>query len=302
VHVDHYLWNNPKTWLKGAVQMSANAKSGPAVAPVGQALDIVAAEVGCSTGKGQLDCLRDVSIFDIQTANFNSTYNTWFSPVIDEITRYSDYASRFAAGNYASQVPLLTGNSDGEGVVFSLVYGGENGNFSQWINTFDADVAYITDQALEDAYDPADYASVSAMSGTQYGDARFICPVDYLLDMRSASQDTWAYRFFGNYNNVVGSFVGAPTHGTEIPFFLGGNECFDSLDGVTDAEQALADSTNDWFVSWIKNPSAGPGWNKVQPKAGTLAKVGVPGDELAIGITSTGNYNALCQSVSYSPR
>ncbi|KAJ0162242.1 Para-nitrobenzyl esterase [Colletotrichum tanaceti] len=34
VHVDHYLWNHPDSWLKGAVQMSANAVSGPAFAPV----------------------------------------------------------------------------------------------------------------------------------------------------------------------------------------------------------------------------------------------------------------------------
>lgn len=282
--------------------MSANAESGPAVAPVGQALDVVASEVGCGKGKGQLDCLRAVSILDIQTANFNSTYNTWFTPAIDGVTRYSDYASRFVAGKYASHVPLLTGNSDGEGAVFSVVYGSENSNFSQWINTFDADVAHIPDNMLEAAYDPADYASISLMSGAQYGDARFICPVDYLLDMRSAAQDTWVYRFFGNYSNVVGSFVSAPTHGTEIPFFLGGNECFDSLNNVTASQQALADSMNDWLVAWIKNPSVGPGWQKVTPKSGTLAKIGVPGDELAISVASTAHYNARCQSVCSLPR
>lgn len=280
--------------------MSANVESGPAVAPLGQALDVVAAEVGCGTGEGQLDCLRNVSIYDIQTANFNSTYNTWFTPAIDNITRYPDYASRFDAGKYASYVPLLTGNSDGEGAIFGLVYESENSNFSQWINTFDADVAYISDQALEAAYDPANYASVSAMSGAQYGDARFFCPVDYLLDMRSGTQDTWVYRFFGNYSNVVSSLVSAPTHGTEIPFFLGGNECFDSLDDVTAAQQALADSMNDWFIAWIKNPLSGPGWDKVQPKAGALAKLGVPGNELSISIASTRDYNARCQSVSCS--
>ena len=33
VQVDHYLWNHPATFVKGAVQMSANAMSGPAFAP-----------------------------------------------------------------------------------------------------------------------------------------------------------------------------------------------------------------------------------------------------------------------------
>lgn len=94
--------------------------------------------------------------------------------------------------------------------------------------------------------------------------------------------------------------MSAPTHGTEIPFFLGGNECFDAISNVTEAEQALADYQNDWFVSWIKNPSAGPGWDKVTPKSGTLAKLGVPGNELAIELANTDDYNGRCQSVSHS--
>ncbi|KAI9154856.1 Secreted lipase [Paramyrothecium foliicola] len=301
VQVDHYLWNHPSTWLKGAVEMSANALSGPAYAPKNEALDVVAAEVGCPTGKGQLDCLRNVDVYAFQTANFNSTYNTWFTPVIDDITRHSDYAARFSAGRYASHVPLLTGTSDGEGTIFSLVYGAENSNFSSWINTFNADSAHIPDCALLRAYPADDFASESLRSGTQYGDARFNCPVDYLRDIRSGSQDTWSYRFFGAYDNVVGPPGTAPTHGTEVPFFHGGNECFSALDNVTAAQQALADSIHGWFVQWIKNPAVGPGWDKVSPISGELVKLGVPGDELSLLKGSTADYNARCQKV-YKPR
>lgn len=205
VQVDHYLWNHPDTWLVGAVQMAANAKSGPAVAPVNQALDVVAAEVGCPTGKGQLACLRKVDLYDLQTEKFNATYNTWFTPAVDNITRYQDYESRFAAGKYASHVPLLTGNSDGEGAVFALVYGGENTDFSAWLDTFDADVAGVPKDLLSAAYNASDYETISQMSGAQYGDARFFCPVDYLRDLRSITQDTWTYRFFGDYANVWGT-------------------------------------------------------------------------------------------------
>lgn len=276
--------------------MSANAISGPAYAPVNVGLDAVAAEVGCGTGSGQLDCLRNVSIYDIQTAYFNSTSNTWFTPVIDDITRFSDYAARLAAGNYASHVPLLTGNSNGEGTIFSLVYSAENGNFSTWINTFDADSAHIPDEALLGVYNAADYTSESLMSGTQYGDARFNCPVDYFIDMRSQEQPTWEYRFFGQYDNVVGVPGTAPTHGTEVPFFLGGNECFEKLSNVTEAQQALADSMNDWLVAWIKNPSAGPGWDQVKPINGSLIKLGIPGDELSLVEGTTSEHNGRCQS------
>ncbi|KAF6805732.1 acetylcholinesterase precursor [Colletotrichum sojae] len=301
VQVDHYLWNHPDTFLKGAVQMSANAVSGPGYAPINEALDAVAAEVGCPAGgNSQLDCLREVDVYAFQTANFNSTFNTWFTPVIDDITRHSNYAARFSAGKYASHVPLLTGTSNGEGTIFSLVYGGENTDFASWINTFDADSAHIEDSVLIKAYNASDFASESLRSGAQYGDARFNCAVDYLQDLRSAAQDTWVYRFFGAYDNVVGPPNTAPTHGTEVPFFHGGNECFEALSGVTDEQQKLADSIHDWFVEWIKNPAAGPGWDKVAPESGPLVKLGVPGDELSLIKGTTDEFNARCQAV-YKP-
>ncbi|KAF8857379.1 carboxylesterase [Acephala macrosclerotiorum] len=299
VHVDHYLWNHPNTSLVGAIEMSANAASGPAYAPMNVALDVIAAEVGCGNGTGQLDCLREVDIYDLETTYFNSTANTWFTPVVDNITRWSvaDYVKRFEAGLYPSHVPFMTGNSNGEGTIFSIIYSSEDTNFSSWIRTFDADVAHIPHDVLLNAYNASDYASVSLESGDQYGDARFDCAVDYMIDLRSESQKTWAYRWFGAYDNVVGVAGTAPTHGTEIPFFMGGNECFDELTNVTVAEQALADFTNDWFVSWIKNPSQGPGWAQVQPESGFVMKLGVPGDEEALISALTSDYNEKCQAV-----
>jgi len=300
--VDHYLWNHPQTFLKGAIEMSANAISGPAYAPENVALDVVAAEVGCGKGPGQLECLRKVDMYKFQTAFFNSTTNTWFTPVIDEITRHSNYPARFSAGKYASQVPLLTGTSNGEGTIFSLVYGGENGDFNKWINTFNADSAHIPDDVLKAAYNIANFPSQSAMSGAQYGDARFNCPVDFFQDTRSAKQDTWVYRFFGQYDNIIGVPGTAPTHGTEIPFFLGGNECFKGINTITAAEQALANSMNDMLVKWIKDPKAGPGWDKVTPVSGPMVKLGVPGDELSVIKANTADFNGRCQAVSSALR
>jgi carboxylesterase type B len=300
VQVDHYLWNHPDTFLAGAVQMAANAKSGPAVGPTNEALDLVAKEVGCATGKGQLECLRKVDMYAFQTEAFNATLNTYFTPVVDEKTRYQDYASRFAAGNYASHVPLLTGNSDKEGALFGLVYGSENADFSAWLSTFNADVAEIPKDLIEAAYDIADYSTVSEMSGAQYGDARFFCPVDHFIDMRSETQDTWSYRFLGNYSNLLPLPVAYPTHGAEISFFFGGNGAFAGIEGVTAEQQALADFQNDWFVEFIKNPAAGPGWDKATPRSGPIAKLGVPGNELAVEIGNTADFNARCQTV-YNP-
>lgn len=222
--------------------------------------------------------------------------NTWFTPVIDDITRHSNYSARLAAGQYASHVPLLTGTSNGEGTIFSIVYGAENSNFSSWINSFDADVAHIPDDTLISAYSRLNYSTDALRSGAQYGDARFNCPVDYLLDKRSAQQDTWVYRFFGAYDNVVGPPGTAPTHGTEVPFFHGGNECFEALAGVTEEQQELADDIHAWFVDWIKNPAAGPGWDRVSEEGG-LAKLGVPGDELERIPAKREEFNRICQDV-----
>lgn len=299
--VDHYLWNHPNTWLAGAIEMSANAESGPGYATENVGLEAVMADVANSTGKtlSTLNDLRHVSAYDIETSKFNSTYNTWFAPIVDNITRFSDYPGRFDAGHYPKDLPLIVGNSDQEGKIFSLVYSAENSDFSSWINTFDADLAHIADEDLLASYNESDYESVSLMSGASYGDARFFCPTDYLLDVRASEQPTWIYRWFGNYSNVIGVDGMGSSHGSEVPFFHGGNQCFEALDNVTDEQQALADWMNDWFVAWIKNPAAGPGWDKATPISGPLAKVGVPGNETEVIIGDTSEYNSRCQSVSY---
>ncbi|KAI9925432.1 hypothetical protein MW887_005813 [Aspergillus wentii] len=307
VMVDHYLWNHPDTFIAGAIEMSANAESGPAYAPAGVALaqvaqDIEAAGVtlDCDSANPTLDCLRQVDMYAIQTSNFNSSTNTWFAPVVDNITRFGDYRARFENGQYPRHVPLIVGNSGQEGRLFGYVYGSENTNFSSWINTFDADLAFVPDEELLNAYNISDYSSVSQMSGASYGDARFFCPTDYMIDLRSEAQPTWVYRWFGDYDNVIGIEGIGPSHGSEVPFFHGGNECFEKLSNVTTSEQELADFMNDWLVAWIQNPVAGPGWERASPEDGELAKLGVSGDELAIEIGRTGEYNQRCQEV-YKP-
>ncbi|KAL2825100.1 Alpha/Beta hydrolase protein [Aspergillus pseudoustus] len=307
VHVDHYLWTHPETFLAGAIEMSANAQSGPAVTPSGVGLKQVVQDMldagvslSCTADDYTLDCLREVDTYAFQTTYFNSTSNTWFSPIVDEITRFSNYANRFTSGKYPTSLPLIVGNSDQEGAIFGYVYGSENTNFTSWIGTFDADIAFVPESQLLAAYDESDFASVSAMSGASYGDARFLCATDYLLDVRAAKQPTWIYRWFGQYSNVLPIAGLGPSHGSEVPFFHGGNECFSSLSDVTKAEQKLADYMNDWFVAWIKDPASGPGWDKAVPVDGPLARVGVPGQEEEIVDSTTGAYNARCQK-TYKP-
>lgn len=282
--------------------MSANAQSGPAYAPAGVALKQVVQEMldagvtlHCTAEDYTLDCLRAADTYAFQTTSFNSTLNTWFAPSVDEITRFSNYTDRFVNGYYPTSLPLIVGNSDQEGEIFGYVYGSENTNFSSWIRTFDADLAFVPANELLAAYNEADYASVSLMSGASYGDARFLCATDSSLDLRAAEQPTWIYRWFGNYSNVLPIPDLGPSHGSEVPFFHGGNECFSLLDDVTDAQQQLADYMHDWFVAWIKDPSAGPGWDRARPVNGPLARVGMSGREEEIVMGMTGAFNKRCQ-------
>ncbi|KAJ5556790.1 hypothetical protein N7494_000705 [Penicillium frequentans] len=307
VHVDDYLWTHPETFLAGAIELSANALSGPAYAPAGVALSEVVQQMldanvtlDCTAEDYTLDCLRAADTYAFQTKSFNSSLNTWFAPAMDEITRFSNYADRFIKGHYPKSLPLIVGNSDQEGEIFGYVYNSENTNFSSWIRTFDADLAFVPTDDLLAAYDEANYASVSSMSGASYGDARFLCATDSLLDLRAAEQPTWIYRWFGNYSNALAIPNLGPSHGSEVPFFHGGNECFSLLDGVTEDEQQLADFMHRWFVAWVKNPRAGPGWEPARPVNGPLACLGVPGHEDEIITSATGVYNSRCQRV-YKP-
>lgn len=301
VQVDHYLWNHPNTTLAGAVQMSANALSGPAFAPRSEALNAVAAEHACPPdGSGAIACLRSLPMSALLTSAFNTTLNTLFTPTIDNKTRHADYASRFASGSYASHVPLLTGSSAGEGTIFSLVYAAENANFSSWIRSFDADVAHIPPQTLLAAYPASNTSTDAQRAGRQYGDARFTCAVNYLLRMRAERQKTWAYRFFGAYDNVVGVPGTAPTHGTEVPFFHGGNECFSGLKNVTAAQQALADEVFGWFVEWVKEPGRGPGWERVRGEDGVAVGLGREGEEGERVRGRLGEFDGVCRRV-YEP-
>lgn len=64
-------------------------------------------------------------------------------------------------------------------------------------------------------------------------------------------------------------------------------------------QQALADDMHNWFIKFIKNPSAGPGWEKVSD-SGAVVKLGVPGDELSRIPAARDEFNGICKDV-YNP-
>ncbi|KAI5785859.1 carboxylesterase [Geopyxis carbonaria] len=285
VMVDHYLWNHPSTFLAGAMQMSANANSGPAVAPAGVGLAALAAEHGCST-TDPLPCLRALPAATLATSAFNSTYNTWFAPSLSPATRKSP--ATFATAP-RPRIPLLVGSAAAEGFVFQFVYGAIATPLSSWIRTFDADVAHIPAAANLTSH----YPNTAAGAGEMYGDARFSCPTEHLVNLRAAGQKVWQYRWLG---------AGAPaSHGSEVPFWHGGGVNFADAGVAASADmQTAADSMVGALVKFVKAPAQGPGWEQTSAgEEGALALLGgeTPGE---VGAAQRGDYNGICKEL-YEP-
>jgi len=122
VMTDYYLWNHPETTIKAAIVQSADVFSGPNFAPEGVAFSQLASDLGCPTkdADAEIECMRSKPLYDLLSDKFNSTYQTWFTPLIDGHTRFRDYPARYRAGKFPKHVPTLTGDTDDEGTLFGL--------------------------------------------------------------------------------------------------------------------------------------------------------------------------------------
>ncbi|KAK8858376.1 hypothetical protein IAR55_002603 [Kwoniella newhampshirensis] len=299
VMVDHYLWNHPKTKIKAAIIQSADVFSGPGYAPEQVGFDVLAGEMNCPADdlSAQLSCLRNVTIDRIFTANF-SDQETWFVPVIDEYTRFSDYETRFKAGRYPKHVPVLTGSANNEETLFGLVVypPSQTTPFSHWINTFNADAAHIPDDLLLSHYPDKDFPSSALQSGKLYANLRFFCAIDYLIDLRAELGNHYRYRFMGNYSSQTGYPAFGACHGCELPYiFKTYNRTL-----ATGIQPELSNKLHKIWADFAKNPSEGPGWNATTAHDGPMALFGSSDAPLDTVIVQSSEYNGICQNVRAS--
>ncbi|KAJ7238835.1 Alpha/Beta hydrolase protein [Mycena haematopus] len=103
--------------VSGAIMESGTALFPPAVSisnDTAQAnFAYVGAQLGCSPGAGQVDCLRAVAWQDIEALLAANTSIPPFLPVIDNLVVFADYEARYAAGAVA-RVPAIIGTNEHE--------------------------------------------------------------------------------------------------------------------------------------------------------------------------------------------
>ncbi|PAV18601.1 sterol esterase from carbohydrate esterase family CE10 [Pyrrhoderma noxium] len=197
---------------------------------------------GCSEASDTLSCLRNVSMEAIVEAveqlpspRSYTSLNTVWSPRTDGQLIKSDPVPILKQGLYA-KVPIITGDVDDEGTLFSLAQTNITTN-EQFLDFVESN--YLTGiseeelQAIGEAY-PEDPSQGSPFgTGNAYaitpeykrlaafqGDLVFQAPRRFLLQILSQTQDTWSYLYKRGKNNTA--IIGT-SHGSDIPYFYGAN-------------------------------------------------------------------------------
>ncbi|PPQ70409.1 hypothetical protein CVT26_013826 [Gymnopilus dilepis] len=201
--------------------------------------DALVVDTGCTHAKDTLRCLRAVPFNTLRNAvnkspsisNITSLRLAW-GPRVDGIFLEDDPLKLIASGKVA-RVPVVSGDEDDEGTVFSLVQGNvtqTDADFKDYIksNYFpsasEAELAkvwttYPSDPSLGSPFGTGDmnqlYPQYKRLAAFQ-GDLLFQGPRRYFLNRISNEQKTWSY--LGKVLKTV-PFLGS-LHGAEdiVPF------------------------------------------------------------------------------------
>ncbi|KAK0125034.1 hypothetical protein ONS96_008900 [Cadophora gregata f. sp. sojae] len=120
---DYYNFAYPEDpIISGIILDSSSAISNaPSSDPTGFNFTFLAGQFGCGnlTADAELTCINDVSFVDIEA--FLKSYqdngalpSVSFTPVVDNVTRFSNYTARALAGNF-SKFPAIHGTNNNEG-------------------------------------------------------------------------------------------------------------------------------------------------------------------------------------------
>jgi cholinesterase len=191
-----------------------------------------------------------------------------FGPAVDDITVFSDYDARSAAGNFI-RVPLLTGNCNYEAGLFA------------------------TDAALANVTYPPVFWSVFDLSV-------FTCPASERANISiAAGVPTWRYRYFGDFPNLRLTSVpdSGAWHASELPVVFGNYpNATGGVPASTAAELSIGDYMRGAWAAFAKDPVNGlnsyqGGWPMYNPLGNTLIRLAynnVTGTNLAMPILYDG--------------
>ncbi|KAI6818296.1 chlorogenic acid esterase precursor [Hortaea werneckii] len=184
--------------------------------------------VGCGnlSASAELNCMRNVPAGTLE--NTLSAYlvsdaepSISFSPVVDDVLVFSDYAERAASGQVA-QAPMIIGNNNNEGAGF---------------------VPFSQEGPGEEAL--------------QQADLRISCGIPPELSNREAAGlTTYRYIYSGNFSNVSPlPWMGA-YHSSELPIIFGTH--YEYRGNSTPFEWEVAHTMQDLWLSFAADKSKAP--------------------------------------------
>ncbi|KNZ75722.1 Cholinesterase [Termitomyces sp. J132] len=299
IAIDAYTMANPQdTRVKGVIEESGNLEVLTNIKALGplspipvkpQPWNAVADKVGCGnvTDAAQLTCMKQVPYRDLENVVINTTA---FIPISDsklfsiqlvkvseglgllatflDITLFSDYQERAAAGNFL-HVPLLGGSTENEADL--LVVAAE-------LQTTGVVVPAATEE-LADAVTED-----------------FTCPAgDTARNAFNAHVPTWRYQYQGVFPDISTRPELRAYHTAEIPLVFG------TMTAPTDIEVALSKFIQSAWVAFARDPISGLvniGWPEYSPDTSTFALIGNSNNETGLTFTSAQVVDLPCNSTA----
>uniref|UniRef100_A0A093UYT6 Carboxylic ester hydrolase n=2 Tax=Talaromyces marneffei TaxID=37727 RepID=A0A093UYT6_TALMA len=216
----------------------------------------VTSTLGCGNATSNPDkllaCMRSKDWRDIHDAIPVSTgiasATGQFGPTIDNITVFSDYVARSAAGAFIKR-PLFLGSNNYEVGLFRPVFGAQNVTFTeaQW-----------------------DYLNL----------AIYTCPASYRAEASVSNHvPTWRYRYFGEFPNLrlTNSPDSGAWHGSEVPLIFDTDKDLESLVARTEEETQIANYLRKAWVAFATDPENGLnkyGFPQYNSQKSTLLQLG----------------------------
>ncbi|KZO95960.1 alpha/beta-hydrolase [Calocera viscosa TUFC12733] len=287
--------------VRAAVMQSADTSQ--PMWQLGNQLIAISQNLSCTTGPGQLDCLRTKDAFALQAILLSS--GNQFQPVIDNITVFSDYVRLTVTGQTA-RIPLLIGNNKDEG---QTIVNGEPTSYTNETayiksNNFNFPMAN-TDAVLSlYPYPSAQYPSIINATAAMWRDAHMISLSSNLALWRTQllKLPVWRYQFAMVADNLSGQGASIGTyHGEDIQFVMGTMYTWADQAPFIPAspyEMNVSDYMVTAWTNFIKNPELGPqidGWRQYDPSDPTSLAV--------LGVSATGalpgNTTSIDSTVQY---
>ncbi|KAH9485648.1 Para-nitrobenzyl esterase [Psilocybe cubensis] len=277
---DAYAFSHPQDKIvKGIIQQSGNlglVTNGLLANPTldETTWNNLASSLGCgkTANSAQLSCMKEIPSRTLENAVIKTGSN--FNLVTDNITIFSDIASRSAAGNFL-KVPVLGGSTLNEGDIFTVA--------SQLISPSGVALPFVT-EILSDIQ-------------TQ---TTFTCPAGASAQIRlNAKVPTWRYQYQAVFPNISPRPDLRSYHASEIPIVFG---TFNTTPSVpsTPTEILLSHYMQSAWVAFARNPSEGLvnfGWPLYDPTSPTLVQIGNAANATGMVLTTGSLLDTTCGNV-----